>query len=142
MNGEVGFDSDVVIITGGAGGIGRSQAIELGRRGARVLVNDLGGSPRGGGSDPTMAQAVVDEIISAGGGAVASGASVSSDEGPQQIVDAALDTWGSVFTPDRRRSPSSTSTGCRQSWAGSGPSASRARYTGSGSRASRISPVT
>ena len=72
------------------------QAIELGRRGARVVVNDLGGSPRGGGSDPTMASAVVDDIVAAGGEAVASTASVASDEGPQQIVDLALDTWGRV----------------------------------------------
>jgi len=96
MSAAVQFEGDVVIITGGAGGIGRSQALELGRRGARVVVNDLGGSPRGGGSDPTMAQAVVDEIVSAGGEAVASGASVSSDDGPQQITDAALDTWGRI----------------------------------------------
>ena len=66
------------------------------RRGARVVVNDLGGSPRGGGSDPTMARAVVDEIVSAGGEAVASGASVSSDDGPAQIVAAAMDTWGRI----------------------------------------------
>src|SRR6201999_369187 len=58
--------------------------------------NDLGGSPRGGGSDPTMAQAVVDEIRSAGGKAVASGASVSSDDGPAQIADIAMDTWGRI----------------------------------------------
>src|ERR1700754_302392 len=90
------FDDEVVIVTGGAGGIGRSQAIELGRRGARVVVNDLGGSPRGGGSDPTMAQALVDEIRSAGGKAVASGASVSSDDGPAQIVDIAMDSWGRI----------------------------------------------
>jgi NAD(P)-dependent dehydrogenase (short-subunit alcohol dehydrogenase family) len=96
VSGDIRFDGDVVIVTGGAGGIGRSQAIELGRRGARVVVNDLGGSPRGGGADPTMAHAVVDEIISAGGEAVASGASVSSDEGPAQIVEAAMDTWGRI----------------------------------------------
>ena len=93
---DIRFDDEVVIVTGGAGGIGRSQAIELGRRGACVVVNDLGGSPRGGGSDPTMAQAVVDEIRSAGGKAVASGASVSSDDGPAQIVDIAMDSWGRV----------------------------------------------
>ena len=93
---DIRFDDDVVIVTGGAGGIGRSQAIELGRRGARVVVNDLGGSPRGGGCDPTMAPAVVGEIRSAGGEAVASGVSVSSEEGPDQIVDAAMDTWGRV----------------------------------------------
>jgi NAD(P)-dependent dehydrogenase (short-subunit alcohol dehydrogenase family) len=93
---DIRFDDEVVVVTGGAGGIGRSQAIELGRRGARVVVNDLGGSPRGGGSDPTMAQAVVDEIRSAGGEAVASGASVSSDDGPGRIVEAAMDTWGRI----------------------------------------------
>lgn len=93
---DIRFDDEVVIVTGGAGGIGRSQAIELGRRGACVVVNDLGGSPRGGGSDPTMAQAVVDEIRSAGGKAVASGASVSSDDGPAQIVDIAMDSWGRI----------------------------------------------
>jgi len=96
VSGELRFDGDVVIVTGGARGIGRSQAIELARRGARVVVNDLGGSPRGGGSDPTMARAVVDEIVSAGGEAVASGASVSSDDGPAQIVAAAMDTWGRI----------------------------------------------
>ena len=89
MTDEIRFDGDVVIVTGAAGGIGRSQAIELARRGARVVVNDLGGSPRGDGADPTMAQAVVDEIVSAGGEAVASGASgVASDDGPAQgLVD-------------------------------------------------------
>jgi NAD(P)-dependent dehydrogenase (short-subunit alcohol dehydrogenase family) len=96
VSGGIRFDGDVVIVTGGAGGIGRSQALELGRRGARVVVNDLGGSPRGGGADASMAQAVVDEIVSAGGEAVASGASVSSTEGPQQIADLALDTWGRI----------------------------------------------
>ncbi|CDO88661.1 hypothetical protein AWC29_07630 [Mycobacterium triplex] len=90
------FDGEVVVVTGAAGGIGRSQAIELGRRGARVVVNDLGGSPRGGGCDPTMAQSVADDIVAAGGEAVASGASVSSDEGPQQIIDLAMDTWGRI----------------------------------------------
>jgi NAD(P)-dependent dehydrogenase (short-subunit alcohol dehydrogenase family) len=93
---DIQFDGDVVVVTGAAGGIGRSQAIELGRRGARVVVNDLGGSPRGGGEDASMAQTVVDEIVSAGGEAVASGASVSSHDGPQEIVDLALDTWGRV----------------------------------------------
>ena len=76
--------------------IGKSQAAELARRGARVVVNDLGGSPRGGGCDPAMVQAVVDEIVASGGEAVASGASVSSDEGPQQIVDTAMQTWGRI----------------------------------------------
>ena len=98
MSDEIRFDGDVVIVTGAAGGIGRSQAVELGRRGARVVVNDLGGSPRGGGADPAMAQAVVDEIVSAGGEAVASGASVSSDDGPQQIVETRRWTPGAAST--------------------------------------------
>ena len=96
MDTEVRFDGEVVIVTGGAGGIGRPQATELGRRGARVVVNDLGGSPRGGGSDPSMAAAVVDEIVSARGEAVASTEDVSSALGPRQLVECALDTWGRV----------------------------------------------
>jgi NAD(P)-dependent dehydrogenase (short-subunit alcohol dehydrogenase family) len=96
MDTEVRFDGEVVIVTGGAGGIGRPQATELGRRGARVVINDLGGSPRGGGSDPSMAAAVVDEIVSAGGEAVASTEDVSSALGPRQLVECALDTWGRV----------------------------------------------
>jgi NAD(P)-dependent dehydrogenase (short-subunit alcohol dehydrogenase family) len=105
VSGQIRFDGDVVIVTGGAGGIGRCQAIELGRRGARVVVNDLGGSPRGGGADATMARAVADEIVAAGGEAVASTVSVCTDDGPQQIVELALDTWGRVdgLIPLRRR---------------------------------------
>jgi NAD(P)-dependent dehydrogenase (short-subunit alcohol dehydrogenase family) len=93
---EIRFDDAVVIVTGAAGGIGRSQALALGSLGARVVVNDLGGSPRGGGADPTMAQAVAEEIVAAGGQAVANVASVAADDGPQQIVDAALDTFGRI----------------------------------------------
>jgi NAD(P)-dependent dehydrogenase (short-subunit alcohol dehydrogenase family) len=93
---SVKFDGDVVIVTGGAGGLGRSQAVELGRRGARVVVNDLGGSPRGGGSDATMAAAVADEIRSAGGEAVASAHDIASTAGPRLLVEQALDTWGRI----------------------------------------------
>lgn len=93
---SVRFDGQVVVVTGGAGGIGRSQALELGQRGAHVVVNDLGGSPLGGGADSTMAAAVVDEIVAAGGAAVASDADVASPDGPQRIVDLALDTWGRI----------------------------------------------
>ena len=96
MDTDVRFDGQVIIVTGGAGGIGRPQATELGRRGARVVVNDLGGSPRGGGSDPSMAAAVVDEILAAGGEAVASAEDVSSAQGPRLLVECALDTWGRV----------------------------------------------
>jgi NAD(P)-dependent dehydrogenase (short-subunit alcohol dehydrogenase family) len=96
MNTRLDFNGDVIIVTGGAGGLGRSQAAELGRRGARVVVNDLGGSPRGGGSDPTMASAVVDEIRAAGGEAVANTQDIASADGPRFLVEQALDTWGRV----------------------------------------------
>jgi NAD(P)-dependent dehydrogenase (short-subunit alcohol dehydrogenase family) len=96
MGAAMNFDGDVVIVTGGAGGLGRSQAAELGRRGARVVVNDLGGSPRGGGSDPTMASVVADEICSAGGDAIASTVDIASTDGPRLLVEQALDTWGRV----------------------------------------------
>jgi NAD(P)-dependent dehydrogenase (short-subunit alcohol dehydrogenase family) len=90
------FDDEVVIVTGAAGGLGRSQALELARRGARVVVNDLGGSPLGGGADPELAQAVVRQIEAAGGQAIASIDSVSSEHGPRQIIELALDKWGRV----------------------------------------------
>ena len=72
MSGELRFDGDVVIVTGGAGGIGRSQAVELGRRGARVVVNDLGGAADGTGNDDTAAAEVAAEISARGGTALAS----------------------------------------------------------------------
>lgn len=92
--GQLRFDGQVVIVTGGAGGLGRSQAIEFARRGARVVVNDLGGSPRGGGADPGLVQAVVDEIRADGGEAVANADSVASPDGGRRVVRTALDTWG------------------------------------------------
>jgi NAD(P)-dependent dehydrogenase (short-subunit alcohol dehydrogenase family) len=96
VSAELRFDGQVVIVTGAAGGIGRPEATELARRGARVVVNDLGGSPSGGGSDSSMAAAVVDEIVSAGGEAVASTDDVSAEDGPRRLVECALDTWGRV----------------------------------------------
>ena len=65
------FDGDVIVVTGAGGGMGRCHALELAGRGARVLVNDLGGHPFGGGSDPGFAKEVVEEIRAAGGEAVA-----------------------------------------------------------------------
>jgi len=96
MTTQLRFDGEVVIVMGGAGGIGRPEAKELGRRGARVVVNDLGGSPRGGGSDPSMAAGVVDEIVSAGGEAVTSSEDIASADGPRRLVECALDTWGRI----------------------------------------------
>src|SRR4029077_19830009 len=64
----LGFDGDVIVVPGAGGGMGRCHALELARRGARVVVNDLGGHPFGGGSDAGLAEAVVEEIRAAGGG--------------------------------------------------------------------------
>ncbi len=93
---ELGFDGRVAIITGAGGGLGRSHALELARRGALVVVNDLGGSVDGTGRGTTAAQAVVDEIAAAGGEAVANYESVATPEGGAAIVQTALDTWGRV----------------------------------------------
>ncbi|HEX6423038.1 MAG TPA: SDR family oxidoreductase [Acidimicrobiales bacterium] len=93
---DLGFDGKVAIITGAGGGLGRSHALELARRGALVVVNDLGGSVDGTGSGTTAAQAVVDEITAAGGEAVPNYDSVATSEGGRAIVQAALDAWGRV----------------------------------------------
>ncbi|HEX6238017.1 MAG TPA: SDR family oxidoreductase [Acidimicrobiales bacterium] len=93
---DLGFDGKVAVITGAGGGLGRSHALELARRGARVVVNDLGGSVEGTGSDATAAQAVVDEITGAGGEAVANHDSVASPDGGAAIVQTALDAYGRV----------------------------------------------
>jgi NAD(P)-dependent dehydrogenase (short-subunit alcohol dehydrogenase family) len=93
---DLGFDGKVAIITGAGGGLGRSHALELARRGALVVVNDLGGSVDGTGSGTTAAQAVVDEITAAGGEAVANYDSVATPEGGRAIVQTAVDAWGRV----------------------------------------------
>jgi NAD(P)-dependent dehydrogenase (short-subunit alcohol dehydrogenase family) len=93
---DLGFDGKVAIITGAGGGLGRSHALELARRGALIVVNDLGGSVDGTGSGTTAAQAVVDDIAAAGGEAVANYDSVATPEGGKAIVQSALDTWGRV----------------------------------------------
>jgi NAD(P)-dependent dehydrogenase (short-subunit alcohol dehydrogenase family) len=93
---DLGFDGKVAIITGAGGGLGRSHALELARRGALVVVNDLGGSIDGSGSGTTAAQAVVDEIKAAGGEAVANYDSVATPEGGKAIVQTALDSFGRI----------------------------------------------
>jgi 3-hydroxyacyl-CoA dehydrogenase/3a,7a,12a-trihydroxy-5b-cholest-24-enoyl-CoA hydratase len=93
MANDLRFDGRVAIVTGAGGGLGRSHALLLGKRGARVVVNDLGGSMRGGGQSSTPAQAVVDEIKAAGGEAIANFDSV---EDGGKIVRAAMDTWGRI----------------------------------------------
>lgn len=88
---ELRFDDRVVIVTGAGNGLGKSHALAFGARGAKVVVNDLGGSATGEGADKRAADQVVDEIIAAGGEAVASHDSVTDGE---KIVQCALDNFG------------------------------------------------
>src|SRR5262245_54136202 len=90
----IDFSGQVVIVTGAGRGLGRLFAHDLARRGAAVVVNDLGGSMSGNGADPGVADQVVAEIEQAGGVAVASHESVASPEGGQAIVDAAVERFG------------------------------------------------
>jgi NAD(P)-dependent dehydrogenase (short-subunit alcohol dehydrogenase family) len=90
------FDGQVGIVTGGGRGLGRLYAMELARRGASVLVNDLGGSSQGDGCDASVANQVVAEIEAKGGVAAASSDSVATPEGGKAIVDSALDKFGRV----------------------------------------------
>ena len=92
----VTFDRRVAIVTGAGGALGRTYALELARRGASVVVNDLGASADGSGVAKGPADAVVDEIQRAGGSAVANYDSVSTAEGGDAIVRAALDAFGGV----------------------------------------------
>lgn len=96
MSEPITFDGRVAVITGAGGGLGRGYAMELARRGARVVVNDLGGAVDGSGSSHSAADVVVEEIVAAGGEAVANYDSVSSREGGEAIVQAALDSFGTV----------------------------------------------
>jgi NAD(P)-dependent dehydrogenase (short-subunit alcohol dehydrogenase family) len=90
------FDERVAIITGAGGGLGRSHALELARRGARIVVNDVGGSVHGDGTSTSAAQLVVDEIEALGGTAVANHDSVATYEGGQSIVRTAIEAFGRV----------------------------------------------
>ena len=97
MAADLGYDGKVAIITGAGGGLGRQHALLLASRGARIVVNDLGGSVAGGdsGSD-TPAQSVVKEIEALGGEAVANADSVATPEGGEAIVQSAIDAFGQV----------------------------------------------
>lgn len=90
------YDNRVAVVTGAGAGLGRSHALFLASRGARVVVNDLGGAVDGSGSSATPAQQVVAEIKAAGGEAVANADSVASPAGAARIVQAALDNWGRI----------------------------------------------
>jgi NAD(P)-dependent dehydrogenase (short-subunit alcohol dehydrogenase family) len=89
------FEGRVAIVTGAGGGLGRAYALELARRGARVVVNDLGGARDGTGHSDAAA-AVVEEIQAAGGEAMANGASVTELDQVEAMVAAAKARWGGV----------------------------------------------
>lgn len=93
---DIGFDGQVAIVTGAGHGLGRQHALALAARGARVVVNDLGGTVDGSGSDTGPAQQVADEISAAGGEAVADTSSVASQQGGEAIVRTAVDAFGRV----------------------------------------------
>jgi NAD(P)-dependent dehydrogenase (short-subunit alcohol dehydrogenase family) len=86
----------VCIVTGAGRGLGREYALMLAQHGAKVVVNDFGGARDGTGGDAGPAQQVVDEIVAAGGGAVANGADVGSWDGAEQLVAQAIDTFGGL----------------------------------------------
>ena len=92
----VRFDGRVAIVTGAGGGLGRQHALGLAARGAKVVVNDLGGTLDGNGGTPSAALAVVDEIRSAGGEAMASGSSVTDFGAVQAMVADAMRAWGRI----------------------------------------------
>ena len=90
------FDEQVAVITGAGGGLGKEYALLLASRGARIVVNDIGGSVTGGGSDRKAADAAAAEIRDLGGEAVADSHSVTTPDGGQAIIDTALNAWGRV----------------------------------------------
>lgn len=86
----------VAVVTGAGGGLGRSHALLLASRGARVVVNDLGGAPDGTGADTSPANLVVKEILDAGGDAIANHDSVATPQGGQSVIDTAIEAFGTV----------------------------------------------
>jgi NAD(P)-dependent dehydrogenase (short-subunit alcohol dehydrogenase family) len=93
---KINFEGQVAIITGAGGGLGKQHALELGRRGAKVVVNDLGGSVDGSGGSASAAEQVAQEIRDNGGTAMSNDASVTDLEAVQAMVDQTVATWGRI----------------------------------------------
>ena len=93
---DIRFDGRVAVITGAGGGLGKTYAQQLASRGASIVVNDLGGASDGTGGGSSMADETVDEIMKAGGKAVANYDSVATPEGGKAIIQSALDNFGKV----------------------------------------------
>lgn len=93
---HIGFDGRVAVITGAGNGLGRSYALELAARGAKVIVNDLGSTISGDGRDDDVARGVVDEIEVAGGVALAHFGDVGSADDMQALIDLAVGSWGRI----------------------------------------------
>jgi NAD(P)-dependent dehydrogenase (short-subunit alcohol dehydrogenase family) len=93
---SISLKDKVAIVTGAGGGLGRQHALALAARGAKVVVNDFGGARDGTGGSNTAAQSVVNEIVAAGGQAIANAASVTDVGAVKAMVDTTLATWGRV----------------------------------------------
>lgn len=93
---SINFNDQVAIVTGAGNGLGRSHAIELAKRGAKVVINDLGGNKDGSGASSIAAQEVVKHIIDNGGEAFAHGANVAKFDEVQDMVQQSMDRWGRV----------------------------------------------
>lgn len=93
---DIRFDDRVAIVTGAGGGVGRAHALELARRGAKVVVNDLGGSVDGSGGSSEAADKVVAEIKEMGGQAIANGSSVTDDAGVQKMIEDTMSAFGRI----------------------------------------------
>ena len=91
---DIRFDGKVAVVTGAGGGLGRQHALELARRGAKVVVNDLGATLDGSGGSSEAAAKVVAEIKAAGGEAVADGGSVADEAGAANLIKTAMDAYG------------------------------------------------
>ncbi|MBM87661.1 MAG: hypothetical protein CMQ41_04730 [Gammaproteobacteria bacterium] len=92
----ISFKNRVAIVTGAGGGLGKQHALELGRRGAKVVVNDLGGSMDGRGASASSAEAVAKEINDNGGTAIANDASVTDLRAVQSLIENTMNTWGQI----------------------------------------------